>query len=146
MLSTIAASMLAWLPIISALPVMPPFGLIVFLCWRFLHPTMWPIWAGLPLGLVDDLVSGHMIGAGMLSWTLLLFLFDWLETRIVWRDWLYGWTMGIATTVTYLTGSWLLTQPHASFLTIIPQILFSICLYPVVMQSCAALDNRRLRI
>ncbi len=145
-ISTILGSMLAWAPFISAMPVMPPFGLMVFLCWRFLHPMMWPIWAGLPLGLMDDLISGHVIGSGMLSWTLMLMLFDWLEGRIVWRDWLFGLTMGTLTVTVYLVGSWMLTEQRAHFLTGLPQLLFAVLLYPLVMQLCAALDNRRFRL
>jgi rod shape-determining protein MreD len=145
-ISTMIASMFAWAPFVTDMPIMPPFGLMVFLCWRFLHPTMWPIWVGLPLGLFDDLVSGHVIGAGMLSWTLMLMLFDWLEGRIVWRDWMFGWSIGVTTVTVYLIGAWMLTPIHPSIITLLPQILLAILLYPLVMHVCAALDNRRFRI
>ena len=54
-LSIMLASLLpAWLLIASA-PVMPPIAFLMLLAWRQLRPGLLPVWAGLPLGLFDDL-------------------------------------------------------------------------------------------
>ena len=51
-------SMLTALPLVSGLPLVPPFGFLMLLAWRFVRPGLLPVWAGLPLGLWDDLFSG----------------------------------------------------------------------------------------
>ena len=41
-LSTLAGSAMAILPIIATEPIIPPFGLMLLLAWRLLRPEMWP--------------------------------------------------------------------------------------------------------
>ena len=59
-------SLTPWLPIIAPAPVLPPFGFLLMLAWRLLRPGLLPPWAGLPLGLFDDLYSGQPMGSGVL--------------------------------------------------------------------------------
>jgi rod shape-determining protein MreD len=70
--SVIAGSLLTLVPLVSQVPVLPPLALMIFLGWRFLRPEIWPIWAGLPFGLIDDLFSGNPLGSGMLLWTMIM--------------------------------------------------------------------------
>jgi hypothetical protein len=56
-----------WLPIIAPAPVPPPLGFLLLLAWRLLRPGLLPPWAGLPLGLFDDLYSGQPTGSGPLD-------------------------------------------------------------------------------
>src|SRR3546814_5623130 len=53
------------LPLIANSPVLPPLGLLFFLCWQLLRAEMWPVWIGLPPGLWDDLFSGAPIGTAV---------------------------------------------------------------------------------
>ena len=55
--SVIAGSLLCLVPLIAQAPLMPPLALMIFLAWRFLRPEVWPIWAGLPFGLFNDLFN-----------------------------------------------------------------------------------------
>ncbi len=69
-LSIMLASLVpGWLVIASA-PVMPPLGFLVLVAWRQLRPGLLPVWAGLPLGLFDDLYSGQPLGSAVLLWSL----------------------------------------------------------------------------
>ena len=47
------------LPVIPAVPVLPPLGFLLLLGWRLVRPGLLPLWAGVPLGLFDDLFSGQ---------------------------------------------------------------------------------------
>jgi rod shape-determining protein MreD len=46
---------------------------------------MLPVWAGLPLGLFDDLYSGQPLGSGVLLWSIAVIVLDVVETRFPWR-------------------------------------------------------------
>ena len=56
-LTILLGSLTPWLPVIAPAPVLPPFGFMMLLAWRLLRPGLLPLWAGLPLGLFDDLYS-----------------------------------------------------------------------------------------
>ena len=56
-LTILLGSLTPWLPVIAPAPVLPPFGFLFLLAWRLLRPGLLPLWAGLPLGLFDDLYS-----------------------------------------------------------------------------------------
>lgn len=57
--SVILASILTSLPVASAVPFMPPLGFMTLLAWRLTRPGLFAVWAGFPLGLTDDLLSGQ---------------------------------------------------------------------------------------
>jgi len=61
----IASALPLMLPMVASSPVLPPLGLLFFLCWQLLRIEMWPVWIGLPLGLWDDLFSGAPIGSAI---------------------------------------------------------------------------------
>ena len=67
--SIMVASILPVFPIATALPVVPPLGLLMLLGWRLVRPGLLPVWAGLPLGLIDDLFSGQPFGFAMFVWS-----------------------------------------------------------------------------
>lgn len=147
--SVVAGSLLCLVPLVAEAPIMPPLALMIFLAWRFLRPEIWPIWAGLPFGLFDDLLSGNAIGSGMLLWTVILLALDFAENRAMWRDYWIDWLAATAALTFYiiaamvlnaLTGGGWLVGP------LIPQIAASILLFPVVLRLCARLDNRRLML
>ncbi len=86
-ISVLLGSMIvALVPVVAQTPLLPPFGLMVFLGWRMLRPEIWPLWIGAPLGLFDDVMSGQPIGSAMFLWTAILLLLDFENQRHVWRD------------------------------------------------------------
>lgn len=145
--STILGSATVVLPIIATTPVLPPFGLMMLLAWRLLRPELWPVWIGLPLGLVDDLFSGQPIGSAMLLWTLALLGIDIADRRMVWRDYWQDWLIAAAAIILCLIGGLVsanATGGHGTVLQIVPQMLVSVLIFPAVARFCALLDRWRL--
>lgn len=147
--SVIAGSLLPLTPIIAQAPVLPPLGLMIFLGWRFLRPEIWPIWAGIPLGLFDDLVSGNPIGGGMLLWTGILIALDLANNRMVWRDYWMDWVLATLALSGYILIMMVLTTLTGggwTLIPILPQIFLTVLLVPIVLRFCARLDRWRLSL
>ena len=143
-LSVLLASLTPLFPIIATAPILPPFGFMMMLAWRLLRADLWPAWVALPLGLFDDLFSGQPIGSAMALWTIALLMIDLLDTRMLWRDHWQDW--GIAAGAIALELLLALVIAHApnsawAIDLIIPQIVISVLVFPLVARSCAALDR-----
>lgn len=147
--STMLGSLVpALLPIVAQAPIVPPFGLLTLLAWRLLRPGFWAVWAPLPLGFFDDLASGQPVGSAMLSWTVAFLAIDMSERSLLWRDYLQDWLVGAAAISGCLLAGYafaLFTGGAAPILSIVPQIIASILLFPAVARLCARLDTWRLR-
>lgn len=142
-----ASLLTAWPAIVSA-PLLPPLGLMMMLGWRLLRSDVWAIWAGLPLGLIDDLYSGQPIGTAMFSWTTILIALALLDLRVVWRNWWLEWLIGATALVFALIVGGLLARagsPSALVVMIAPQMVLSIAMLPLFIQLAAMLDRWRLR-
>jgi rod shape-determining protein MreD len=145
-ISTMVGSMVVLAPNIATEPLLPPFGLMVFLGWRLLRGDIWPLWMGLPLGLWDDLFSGQPIGTAMCGWTAIMLALDYLDRRTPFRDHRQDWMLAglaiagyllFALAIAWVTGG--VTSP----VTLIPQMLLSALLFPLIARVCAALDRWR---
>jgi rod shape-determining protein MreD len=146
-LSTIAACLLALLPITVNSPVVPDFAFLVLISWRQLRPEMWGAANALPLGLFNDLVAGHPLGQSMALWTLAFLIFDLIETRLVYRDYIMDWVFAALMIVGYTFGDWYIARLMGSsmaFSVLLPQLLIAILAYPVVARLILALDRWRL--
>jgi rod shape-determining protein MreD len=144
-ISVVAASLLTLWPVIVEFPVLPPAGLMMLLGWRLLQPESMPIWAPLPLGLIDDLVSGQPFGAAMLFWTISFIAIDTIDQRLIARDFWQDWLLASAAIAGYLLFSRLIATPmdaHVDMILLV-QIIISIMLYPVAAQLVGVLDRRR---
>ncbi len=147
-LSTLAGSAMALVPVVATEPIVPPFGLMLLLAWRLLRPEMWPSWTALPLGFADDLISGHYLGTAMILWTLAFLTLEWVDQLLVWRDGWIEWGVASVAIVIIALGSWALSQPAnsvTSLLTVVPQTIGAILLFPTVLRATAALDRWRLK-
>jgi len=146
-ITTILGSAMVVLPIIAVSPIMPPFGLMMLLSWRLLRPELWPVWIAIPLGLADDLFSSQPIGSAVLLWTTSLLILDLVDTRLVWRDYWQDWLIAAGLIILCLAGGLLTanaTGGNGNAMLIVPQIVLSILIYPVVARVCAVLDRWRL--
>jgi rod shape-determining protein MreD len=146
-LSIMLASLAAFLPVIAPAPVLPPFGYLMLLAWRFVRPGLLPLWAGLPLGLFDDLFSGQPLGSGILLFSLTLLGVELVEIRFPWRSFLLDWLAAAALLLIYLTAAALLSGAEWTLLqltVILPQLLLSIVLFPILSRMVAMLDRLRL--
>lgn len=146
-LSIILASMASFSPIIASAPIMPPLAYLMLLGWRMMRPGMLPVWAGLPLGLVDDLYSGQPFGSGILLWSISMLAMEIIDERFLWRSFAQDWLAASLLTTGYLTACAVL----AGFVTgyplpfvIVPQVLMSVMFFPVVTGVIALLDRVRL--
>lgn len=147
--STMFGSLLPLLvPVIAEAPVMPPFGLLILLAWRLLRPGFWAIWAPLPLGLFDDLASGQPLGSAMLSWTLAFLALEFSERSLLWRDYVQDWLVAAAAITGCIVAAYvfaLFAGGAAPLLSVVPQTLAAILVFPAVARLCARLDVWRLR-
>ncbi len=146
-LSTIAGSMIALLPIVVQTPWLPPFGLLVALAWRLLRPEMWGAWMALLLGLADDLIGGAAVGTAMLLWTVAFIGLEMAEQRVVWRDMWLNWRLASGVILFCVAGAWglaWLAHGAGPVWVIAPQAVLSILCFPVAMRAVAVIDRWRL--
>lgn len=147
--SVVAGSLVCLVPLIAQAPILPPIALMIFLAWRFLRPEIWPIWAGLPFGLFDDLITGSPIGSGMLLWTVILLTLDLATNRAMWRDYWIDWLAATGALTFYIMADMVLTVLTGGgwvFVPLLPQIAAAILLFPLCLRLCARLDRRRLTL
>lgn len=143
LLLVMAGSLSPTWPVISSAPVVPPLGFILLLAWQHLRPGLFPVWAGLPLGLFDDLFSGQPMGSAVMLWSLAMILLDILETRFPWRGVLQNWLVAGAVITGYLLLAAQLAG-GASLAVLAPQIALSILAYPLAARLVGAVDRWRL--
>jgi len=146
-LTILVGSLTPWLPVISPAPVLPPFGFVMLLAWRLLRPGLLPLWAGLPLGLFDDLYSGQPVGSAVLLFSLALIAIELIEIRFPWRNFWLDWLTASAMLVIYLAIAALFSGAELTLVqlrVILPQLVLSIVLFPVIARLVAHLDRLRL--
>ncbi|MEI9852253.1 MAG: rod shape-determining protein MreD [Sphingomonas sp.] len=142
-LSVAIGSLVTILPVIATFPFLPPFGLLMLLGWRMHRADSLKVWAPVPLGLIDDLVSGQPLGSAMLLWTLCFLAIDVLDTRLVWRDFWQDWLIAAGAIGFCLIAGRLVAAPIGAHVdtAIILQVVASAALFPLVTRLCAWLDR-----
>jgi rod shape-determining protein MreD len=146
-LSVMLLSLMTAATVVASAPLLPPLAFMALLAWRMLRPGMLPVWAGLPLGAVDDLYSGQPAGSAVLLWSAAMLALEPIDRRLPWRGFLADWALAGVLIAAYLGaaaglagwaggGRWY--PPSA------PQLLLSVCAYPLVTRLVAALDRLRL--
>lgn len=133
--------------VISSAPVLPPFGFLILVAWKQVRPGLLPMWAGLPLGLFDDLYSGQPFGSGILLWSLAMIVLDLVEMRIPWRNFAVEWLVGAAIIAAYILACLGIANAGGGStpaIVVVPQLVVSMLLYPLVGRMVAAFDRFRL--
>ncbi|HTI31036.1 MAG TPA: rod shape-determining protein MreD [Sphingomonas sp.] len=145
-LSIILGSLMVLLPVIATVPIVPPFGLLMVIAWRLLRADLIAPWAGIPLGLVDDLFSGAPLGTGMAGWTAALLILEAIDQRVLFRDMWQDWAITAGLIAFDLVLGWALAGlvggVPAPWL-LLPQWLCAVLCYPLVMRSAAWLDRQQ---
>ena len=140
-------SLLPFLVLSDVMPLVPPLGFMMLLGWRMMRPGLLPLWVGALLGGFDDLFSGQPFGSGILLWSLTMIALEAVETRFPWRGFWQDWfTAGLAI-ILYLVAAMLLSGAPTTFpqiTALIPQLLLSVMLYPLLSRIVAGLDRFRL--
>ena len=122
-------------------------GFLLFISWRQLHPGLLPIWAGLPLGFIDDLYSGQPIGSAVLLWSAAAIALDFVETRLPWRNSQTDWLLAAFVIAAYILISLLFANVAGGSTpvqVVLPQIALSMLCYPLVDRLVAWFDRLRL--
>lgn len=145
----IASALPLMLPLVANSPVLPPLGLLFFLCWQLLRTEMWPVWVGLPLGLWDDLFSGQPIGTAVGLWTLASIAIHYSSQRIYWRGFLHDWAIAALLIAIIQSLAALIVHPDAAtgrvLGLVVPQVIISALLVPLLMRLTGKFDNFRLK-
>jgi rod shape-determining protein MreD len=145
--SVMIGSLLPQLFIASAVPLVPPLGFLVLLSWRLVRPGLLPVWAGFPLGLFDDLFTGQPLGSAILLWSATMIALEIVETRFPWRGFFQDWLVSGILSVGYLVMAAILSGGRVDGVMIavlLPQIVVTLVLIPVLARFVAALDRFRL--
>ncbi|MBW8755065.1 MAG: rod shape-determining protein MreD [Sphingomonadales bacterium] len=136
----------AWLFLASA-PYVPPVGFLMLLAWRQLRPGLLPVWAGLPLGLFDDLYSGQPMGSAILLWSVAMIALELIELRFPWRNFALEWLVATALILVYIVaalGAANAAGGNTPMAVLAPQVILAVLLYPFIGRIVAALDRFRL--
>lgn len=146
-LSILVFSLTPMLPVIAPAPVVPPLGYMMMLAWRLMRPGLLPLWAGLPLGAFDDLMSGQPFGSGILLFSLTLIAAELLDARFPWRSFWQDWIIATVMVGVYLGCAALVSgadinTPLATAL--VPQLLLSVLAFPIIARMVSLLDRIRL--
>jgi rod shape-determining protein MreD len=145
--SVMLASLLPALLFMASAPYVPPFGFLTLVAWRQLRPGLLPVWAGLPLGLFDDLYSGQPMGSGILLWSAAMIVLEAIEARFPWRSFALEWLVASALIVAYILaclGAANAAGAGTPATVLAPQAIVSVLAYPIVGRVVAALDRFRL--
>lgn len=146
-LTTLAASLLAFWPYVASWPIVPDFAYLVLIAWRLLRPELWQAHYALPLGLFNDLAAGLPVGQSMALWTLTFLILDIVDSRVGWRDYWLDWLFAAGAILFYTAGGWYVARQMGSavpFALLWPQLALSIFVYPLVARLVVALDRWRL--
>ena len=146
--SVLIGSILPQYFIFSTAPLMPPLGFMMLIAWRISRPGLFPLWIGLPLGAFDDLFSGQPFGSAILLWSISMLVLEIVEARFPWRGVWQDWLAAALAILAYLPLALLVSGAALNIyllISILPQILLSVLLYPLVVRLVMALDRFRLR-
>ncbi|WP_373490748.1 rod shape-determining protein MreD [Parasphingorhabdus sp.] len=146
-LTVVIGSMITALPIMTDYPILPPMGLLVVLAWRLIRPGYWPVWAGFPLGLIDDIFSGQPLGSAAFLWSVIFILLETVDRKAVRRDYWQDWLIASTAIIFVLIGGMLIVNFQSNLLRLdllMPQILLSVLLYPFVARLIGAIDSWRV--
>jgi rod shape-determining protein MreD len=144
--SILAAILLALLPVVAQMPLLPDFGLLALLAWRLLRPEIWTPWLPLLLGLASDLVAGHPLGQAMLGWTVIVLACDLIDARVGFRDYWMDWLIAAGAITFQTLCTWyiaLLMGADIRFSIMIPQLVLAALAYPLVTRIVLSLDRWR---
>jgi len=134
-------------PVIASAPVLPPFGFLLLVGWQQLRPGLFPVWAGFPLGLFDDLFSGQPFGSAVVLWSATMIALDFIDHRFPWRGFALNWLVASAFITAYLLFALQIANlggANASPLVLLPQLAVAVLAYPITARLAALADRFRL--
>lgn len=147
-LTVVIGSLFSILPIVSATGWWPDFGLLMLLGWRLLRADAWPAWWAAPLGFINDLILGNMIGLSVALWAAMMIVMDILDRRTMWRDYWIEWAIAAVLIALSELAHWrlagLLGASVPFNMSAAPSILIAVLCFPVAGYIASRLDRWRL--
>ena len=146
--SVVFASYLSALPILSMSGWYPDFGYLALISWRLLRADPWPPWWAAPLGLINDLFTGNLIGFSVTLWTATMLLLDLIDRRTMWRDYWIEWILAAVLLAANECLQWRLAKAIGAdlpMISMVPPIVISICVFPMSAWIVSRMDAWRLR-
>ncbi len=146
-LSVMLGSLLSGWVLIASAPLVPPLGYMLLLSWRQQRPGLFPVWAGLPLGLFDDLYSGQPFGSAVVIWSATMIAMELIETRFPWRSFLLDWALGAAMIAAAVLIGWFIAHvagPGTPLRVMTPQLVVAMLFFPLAGRVVGVLDRWRL--
>ncbi len=134
-------------PVIASAPVMPPLGFLFLVAWQQMRPGLFPVWAGLPLGLFDDLYSGQPLGSAVTLWSITMLMLDFVELRFPWRGIALTWLAASSVIGLYLLLAHFIVGLGTGGIDpgiLLPQFGLSILAYPIIARLVGLADRFRL--
>src|SRR3546814_15313279 len=92
-------------------------------------------------------MSGQPLGSAMFLWTATLIGIEAMNSRLLWRDYWQDWLIASIWISFCLLGGFYfarLSSGGGSVLIVLPQIAWSILLFPAIVRLCAVVDRCRL--
>jgi rod shape-determining protein MreD len=144
-MTVVAGSLLTALPVITIVPALPPFGLLMLLAWRLLARFALRPWAAAPLGFFDDLVSGQPLGSATLLWSLCFLAIEMVEQRLVFRDFWQDWLIAGGAIAFCIGVGRLIAVPVGAHVDTVlwAQIVMAVMLFPLAARIVAWIDRKR---
>jgi rod shape-determining protein MreD len=144
--SVLLGSTLTIWPLIASFPYLPPCGLMMLLAWRLVRPGTFAIWAPLPLGLFDDMLSGQPLGSAIFLWSLCFVAIDLIDQRLPYRNYWQDWLIAAGALAFCLIAGRLAASPFGAHVdtVLLVQIMVSVMLFPIAGRLCAWLDRKRV--
>ncbi|APG63457.1 hypothetical protein LPB140_01410 [Sphingorhabdus lutea] len=145
--SILFCSALSGIFLITQHPLLPPLGFMMFISWRLLRPSLFPMWAGLPFGLMDDIFTAQPFGSGGLLFSLTMLVMMNIDNRTSWRQYGMNWVIGAILIIIYLFANLFfqgIYQIRAEFITIMPQTILAILTFPLMLRLAGWLNRYRL--
>lgn len=146
-LSVLAACLLIALPIVSTGGWFPDFGFLTLIAWRLLRSDVWPSWWAAPMGLFNDLVTGHPIGLSIAVWTAAMLALDLSDRRTMWRGYWLEWALATLLLLGNESAEWRIAQVMGAplpYRTVLPPLLLSVLAFPIVAWIVSRIDRWRL--
>lgn len=145
--SVVAASLLSSLPIVVSNGWFPDFGFLMLLGWRLLRGDPWPGWWAAPLGFVNDLFTGDPLGYSVALWSATMIALDLIDRRTMWRDYWIEWMLAALFIAVDELFQWRIAKAIDAappLFSVVPPIVISILMFPIVAWAVGRLDRWRL--
>lgn len=145
--SVVLASLLSSLPVVASSGWFPDFGFLMLLGWRLLRGDPWPGWWAAPLGFVNDLFTGDPLGYSVALWSATMIALDLIDRRTIWRDYWIEWMLAAAFIAADELFQWRVAKAIAAappLVSVVPPVVISILVFPLVAWTVGRLDRWRL--